>query len=110
MVFWVDLDFSHAQKERLFQFNGLDEFRMEALLHIEIVQLQRKILQDKHIKKKKFQEGDWALLYDSMYKYFKGKLRTRWLEPYVVERCHDNGLVQIRTIDEEAIPLLVNGQ
>jgi len=49
------------------------------------------------------------LLYDSRYKYFKGKLRTRWIRPYVVERCHDNGLVQIRTIDEEAIPLLVNG-
>ena len=42
-------------------------------------------------------------------KDFKGKLRTRWIEPYVVERCHDNGLVQIKTIDEEAIPLLVNG-
>ena len=49
------------------------------------------------------------MLYDSRYKDFKGKLWTRWLEPYVVERCHDNGSVQIRTIDEEAIPLLVNG-
>jgi len=49
------------------------------------------------------------LLYDSRYKYFKGKLRTRWLGPYVVERCHDNGSVQIRTMDEESIPLLVNG-
>ena len=28
---------------------------------------------------------------------------------YVVEKCHDNGSVQIRTIDEEAIPLLFNG-
>jgi len=36
-------------------------------------------------------------------------LRTRWLWIYVVERCHDNGLVQIRTIDEEAIPLVING-
>jgi len=27
----------------------------------------------------------------------------------VVERCHDNGSMQIRTIDEEAISLLVNG-
>eukprot|EP00253_Pinus_taeda_P034926 PITA_34926 len=44
-----------------------------------------------------------------MYKYFKGKLRTRWLGPYVVERCPDNGLVQIKSIDEEAIPLLFNG-
>jgi len=26
-----------------------------------------------------------------------------------VERFHDNGSMQIKTIDEEAIPLLVNG-
>ena len=49
------------------------------------------------------------MLYDSRYEDFKGKLRTRWLRPYVVERCHDNGLVQIKTIDEQEIPLLVNG-
>jgi len=49
------------------------------------------------------------LLYDSRYKYFKEKLNTRWLRPYVVERCHGNGSMQVRTIDEEAIPLLVNG-
>ena len=47
------------------------------------------------------------MLYDSRYKDFKGKLRTRWLRPYVVERFHDNGSVKSRTIDEEAIPLLV---
>jgi len=48
------------------------------------------------------------LLYDSRYKDFKGKW-TRWLGPYVIARCHDNGSVHIRTIDTEAIPLLVNG-
>lgn len=49
------------------------------------------------------------MLYDSRYKDFKGKLRTRWLGPYAVEKCNDNGSVLIRTIDEEAIPMLVNG-
>ena len=34
---------------------------------------------------------------------------TRWLGPYLVEKCHENGSVQIKTIDEEGIPLLVNG-
>eukprot|EP00253_Pinus_taeda_P003172 PITA_03172 len=43
------------------------------------------------------------------HKDFKGKLRKRWLGPYVVEKCNDNGSVLIRTIDEEAIPMLVNG-
>ena len=33
----------------------------------------------------------------------------RWLVPYIVEKYFDNGAVQIRTIDEEGIPLLVNG-
>jgi len=32
MVAQLDLDLSGAQKERLFQLNGLDEFRMQALL------------------------------------------------------------------------------
>ena len=34
---------------------------------------------------------------------------TRWLGPYIVKKCFDNGAVQIITIDEEGIPLLVNG-
>jgi hypothetical protein len=34
---------------------------------------------------------------------------TRWLGPYIIEKCYDNGSVQIITIDEEGIPLLVNG-
>eukprot|EP00253_Pinus_taeda_P003891 PITA_03891 len=43
------------------------------------------------------------------HKDFKGKLRTRWLGPYAVEKCNENGSVLIWTIDEEAIPMLVNG-
>ena len=104
----LDLDLSHAQQERLLQLNGLDEQRVQALRHSEVVQLQRKIWHDQHLKEKQFQPGDWALLYDSRYKDFKGKLRTRWLGPYIVEKCNDNGSVLIRTIDEEAIPMLVN--
>jgi len=34
---------------------------------------------------------------------------TRWLGPYLIKKCHNNGVVQVRTIDEEGIPLLVNG-
>ena len=49
------------------------------------------------------------MLYNSRYKDFKGKLRTRWLGPYTVEKCNDNGSILIRTIDEEDIPMLVNG-
>eukprot|EP00253_Pinus_taeda_P036384 PITA_36384 len=50
----LDLDLSHAQQERLLQLNGLDEQRMQTLLHSEVVQLQRKIWHDRHLKEKKF--------------------------------------------------------
>jgi len=50
----LDLDLIHAQQERLIQLNGLDEQRMQALLHLEVVQLQRKIWHDRHLNEKKF--------------------------------------------------------
>jgi len=93
MVAQLDLDLSSAQKESLLQLNGLDEFRMQALLHTVVTQIQRKNWHDKNMKDKKFQEGDWALLYDFRYKDFKVKLRTRWLGPYVIEKYPDNGSV-----------------
>ena len=34
----LDLDITRAQQERLLQLNGLDEFRMQALLHKEVTQ------------------------------------------------------------------------
>lgn len=64
MVAQLDLDFTVAQQERFLQLNGLDEFRQQALLHTEVVYLQRKIWHDKHIREENFQEGDWDLLYD----------------------------------------------
>ena len=50
------------------------------------------------------------LLYDSRFKRdFKGKLRTRWLGPYLVDRVFDNGTIRLVTIDDNRIPLLANG-
>lgn len=74
-----------------------------------MVQLQRKFWHEKHIKEITFYEGEWALLYDSRFKEFKGKLMTKWLGTYPVDKFHDNGFVQIRTIDDEKIPLMFNG-
>eukprot|EP00253_Pinus_taeda_P029333 PITA_29333 len=65
MAAQLDLDLSHAQKERLLQLKGLDEQRLQALLHTKVVQLQRKIWHEKNIKEKQFQEGYSTLLYDS---------------------------------------------
>lgn len=82
---------------------------MQDLIHIEFIQLQRKVWHDNNIKDKVFQEGDLDLLYGSRFKEFKGKLMTSWLGPYLMEKYHDNGDIQIRTIAKEGIPFLFNG-
>jgi len=66
---------------------------MQSFFNNEVVQQQRKYCHDKKIKYGKFNEVEWALLYDSRFKDFKGKLMTRCLGPYIIERSHDNGLV-----------------
>lgn len=105
----LDLDLSEAQKQRMTQLNELDEIKEEAFQRTSLVQQQRSIWHDKYIKERKFQLGDWALLFDSKFKNFQGKFQTHWLGPYEVENVFDNGAVRIRTIDEEKTPLLVNG-
>ena len=74
-----------------------------------MVQQQRIKWNEKFIKKKEFQVGDWALLFDSKFKDFKGKFSTHWLGPYEIQEDFDNGFVRIKTIDEEEASFLVNG-
>lgn len=91
------------------QLNELDEIRQDVIQKTSLIQQQRSKCHDKYIKERKFQPGDWALLFDSKFKNFQGKFQTHWLGPYEIENVFDNGAVRIRIIDEEKVPLLVNG-
>ena len=100
---------STTQTQRLNQLNELEEKRSAAIQQTKIIQQQRAKWHDRFIKKTNFQKGDWALLYDSRFKDFKGKLCTIWLGPYEVDTVFDNGIVQLVTIDSTKMSLLVNG-
>ena len=103
------MDLSEAQKHRMEQLNELDEIRKEEILRTSLVQYQRATWHEKYIKEKKFQEGDWALLFDSNFKDFKGKFQTHWLGPYEIDKIFSNGVVRIKTIDVFQTPLIMNG-
>jgi len=87
----------------------LDEKRLDAIHQTTIIQQQRKRWHDKTIKHKQFQKGNWALLHDSRFENFQGKLHTRWLGPYEIDTVFPNGIVRLLTIDDSRTPLLVNG-
>jgi hypothetical protein len=105
----VNLDLTDAQTARLHHLNELDEKRLDAIHQTTMIQQQRSKWHDKTIKHKQFQKGNWALLYDSRFKEFQGKLRTRWLGPYEVDTVFPNGTVRLLTINDSKTPLLVNG-
>ena len=103
------MDLDEAQKQRILQINELDEIRQDALQRTMLIQSQRKQCHDKFKKKKKFNIGDWALLFDSRFKKFKGKLTTHWLGPYEVVTAFDNGSIKIKPIDGSEVSFIVNG-
>jgi hypothetical protein len=105
----VNLDLIDAQTVMLQQLNELEEKRLDVIQQTTIIQQQRSQWHEKNIKNKQFQKGNWALLYDSRFKEFQGKLRTRWLGPYEVDTVFPNGTVRLLTIDDSKTPLLVNG-
>ena len=105
----VNLDLTDAQTARLQQLNELDKKRLDAIYQTTMIQQQRTKWHDKIIKHKQFQKSNQDLLYDSQFKEFQGKLRTRWLGPYEVDTVFPNGTVRLLTIDDSKTPLLVNG-
>ena len=106
----MNLDVTESQKRRLNQLNELDENRLDVVDQTMLIHQHRSNWHGRFIKKKVFCEGGWALLYNSKFKKdFKGKLRTRWLGPYLVDRVFDNGTIYLVTIDENRAPLFANG-
>ena len=94
----IDLPIDH--NEALLQLIHLDELRQKSLHHKNQIQQLRQSWHEKYIKMKDIKEEEWDLLYDSIIKEFKEKLRTRLLGSYQVEKLYDNGSMRIRTIDE----------
>jgi hypothetical protein len=58
----VGMNLDEAQQQSLLQLNELDEIRKEALQRTTLIQEQRIKWHDKYLKKKNFQQGDWAML------------------------------------------------
>ena len=64
---------------------------------------------DKFIKNKVFHREDWALIYDSRFKDFKGNICTRWMGPYEVDAIFYNETIRLLTINDTRASFVANG-
>ncbi|XP_071732287.1 uncharacterized protein [Rutidosis leptorrhynchoides] len=99
-AFWglktCNLDLKEAGRLRLSQLNELDELRLEAYDNSLMCKERTKKWHDSQLKDpKEFKEGDRVLLFNSRFKLFLEKLKSKWSGPFVVRKVYHHGAVDL---------------
>ncbi|CAN6711642.1 unnamed protein product [Malus baccata var. baccata] len=95
-TFNIDLD--AAGIHRKLQLNELEEIRHEAYENARIYKEKTKAFHDKMIRGKSFSIGQKVLLFNSCLHLFPGKLRSKWVGPFVVNNVFPYGAVQVQSL------------
>ena len=94
-----NLDLDKAGQERKLQLQELEELRLEAYENSRIYKEKTKLFHDNLILRKKFEVGQKVLLFNSRLKLMPGKLRSRWIGPFIVTNILPYGAVEIKSDD-----------
>ncbi|CAM8962941.1 unnamed protein product [Rhodiola kirilowii] len=95
-------------EKRLLQLNELDEIRLDSYEISRIYKEKTRRWHDKLILKRQFSVGDKVLLFNSKYKLFPGKFKSRWFGPYKIHRVFDDGHLEL--VDNQENIFKANGQ
>jgi hypothetical protein len=83
-------------KDRLNQLMDMEQDKILTGFHQEVQKERDKSWNDRHIKRRRFKEGDIVLLFESKFFQHPGKFRMHWLEPYEVNNVTDGGSVELK--------------
>lgn len=105
--FWAvkqcNLDYSLAGEERKLKLQELEELRLEAYDNSVIYKGKSKAFRDSKLIRKEFKVGEKVLLFNSKLKLFPGKLKSRWLGPFIITEVHHHGAIEIRSLETNKI-------
>ena len=111
-AFWAikqcNLEHDAMGQHRKLQLQELEEIRNDAYENARIYKERTKAYHDKMICRKEFHVGQKVLLFQSRLKLFPGKLRSRWIGPFVVTNVFDYGAIEIQSLDSNKV-FKVNG-
>ena len=105
----LNFDFAQVGKQRLLQMNELDELRRKSYESSQIYKERLKLFHDKNIVRKTFEPHQKVLLYSSRLHIFPEKLRSRWIDPFIVKVVYPYGAVEIENPENGKI-FKFNGQ
>ncbi|XP_074298142.1 uncharacterized protein LOC141628962 [Silene latifolia] len=90
------------------QFQELENIRNESYENAAIFKERTKAWHDKMLARETFIVGQKVFLYISRLRLFTGKLRSRWVGPFIATQVFQHGVVEIRSPSTEKI-FKVNG-
>ncbi|KAH9768606.1 hypothetical protein KPL71_011668 [Citrus sinensis] len=93
-----NMELDAAGQHRKLQLQELEEIRNDAYESSRIYKEKTKAFHDKQILRKNFEVGQKVLLFHSRLKLFPGKLRSRWVGPFVVINIFPHGTVEIKSL------------
>ncbi|KAM1221500.1 hypothetical protein ACFX2J_009150 [Malus domestica] len=93
-----NMNLDEAGSQRRLQLNELDEIRHEAYINASIYKQKTKAFHDNMIRGKSFSIGQKVLLFNSRLRLFPGKLRSKWIGPFVITNVFVHGAVQIQSL------------
>ena len=82
-------------KQRMLQLNELEEFCHNTYESSWIYKEKTKVWHDKHLVKTEFKSGQQVLLFNSRFKLFPGKLKSRWSGPFMITQVFPYGSVEL---------------
>ncbi|WJZ94281.1 hypothetical protein VitviT2T_013155 [Vitis vinifera] len=91
----LNMDLIRAEAKRCLDLNEMEELRNDAYINSKVAKQRMKRWHDQLISNKEFQKGQRVLLYDSRLHIFPGKLKSRWIGPFIIHQVHLNGVVEL---------------
>ncbi|KAL2228440.1 UNVERIFIED_CONTAM: hypothetical protein Sindi_1823700 [Sesamum indicum] len=100
-VYWAikqsNLAMDEAGRQRNLQIQELEELRNNAYENSKVYKKKAKAFHDRTISRKEFVVGQKVLLFHSKLQLFSGKLRSRWIGPFVVSNVFPHSAVEIKS-------------
>ncbi|XP_074301233.1 uncharacterized protein LOC141632601 [Silene latifolia] len=84
-----------ADLDRKLQLQEIEEIRLDSYDNAAIYKEKARVWHDRMISRREFKEGKKVLVFQNRLKLFSGKLRSRWVGPYVVRKVYPHGVVEM---------------
>ena len=89
------MDLIRAGAKRCLDLNEMEELRNDAYINSKVAKQRMKKWHDQLISNKELRKGQRVLFYDSRLHIFPGKLKSRWIGPFIIHQVHLNGVVEL---------------